>query len=333
MRRVHVGLDLEDHAREFLFFRLDDALHRRAFGRSRCQVNQRVQHFLHAEVVDGRAEEHRRLAASQKFFTVEFGRSAFEQLQLVLRLCKFSAKTFGRLKVVQTGQDFIVATGFVGTGVEHAHALFAPVIDAVEQLAHADRPGEGNDGHAELLLDLVHDVHRVLHLAVHLVDESQDGRVAGAANLQQAARLRLDAVGRINHHQGGIDGGQHAVGVFGKILVAGRVQQVDDAVAVFHLHDRAGDGNAALLFDFHPVGGRVARGLARLDAAGDLNGAREQQQLFGQRGFTRVGVGNDGKRAAALDLFGDFGGFGHNRGLSVTRRVRALRATRLRGLV
>ena len=52
----------------------------------------------------------------------------------------------------------------------------------------------------------------------------------------------------------------------------------------------------------------MAGRLARLDAAGDLNRTREQQQLFSQRGFTRVGVGDDGKRAAALDLFGDFSG-------------------------
>jgi hypothetical protein len=44
----------------------------------------------------------------------------------------------------------------------------------------------------------------------------------------------------------------------------------------------------------------MAAGLARLDrASGDLDRAREQQQLFGQRGFTRIGVGDDGKGAAA----------------------------------
>ena len=45
-------------------------------------------------------------------------------------------------------------------------------------------------------------------------------------------------------------------------------------------------------------------GLARLDAAGDLDRAREQQQLFGQRGLARVGVRNDGKGAAAAHLVG-----------------------------
>ena len=45
------------------------------------------------------------------------------------------------------------------------------------------------------------------------------------------------------------------------------------------------------------------RGLARAHLAGHLNGAAEPQQLFGQRGLAGVGVGNDGKGAAA----GDFG--------------------------
>ncbi len=51
----------------------------------------------------------------------------------------------------------------------------------------------------------------------------------------------------------------------------------------------------------------MAAGLAGLHRAGDLDRAREQQQLFGQRGFAGVGVGNDGKGAAAAS----FGGVGH----------------------
>ena len=41
----------------------------------------------------------------------------------------------------------------------------------------------------------------------------------------------------------------------------------------------------------------------------NLNRARKKQQLFSQRGFARVWVGDDGKRAAALDLLLDFGEF------------------------
>ena len=165
----------------------------------------------------------------------------------------------------------------------------------------------GTTLHAELALDLVHQLQRLPHLAVHLVDEGDDRRVARAADLDQPARLRLDAVGRVDHHQRRVDRGQHAVGVFREVLVAGRVEQVDDAVAVFHLHHRRGDRDAALLLDLHPVGGGVARGLARLHRAGDLDRAGEQQQLFGQRGLAGVGVGNDGEGAAAPHLGGEFG--------------------------
>ncbi len=47
----------------------------------------------------------------------------------------------------------------------------------------------------------------------------------------------------------------------------------------------------ALLFDLHPVRGLALRaGLAALDGTGNLDRTREQQQLFGQRGLTRVRV-------------------------------------------
>ena len=86
---------------------------------------------------------------------------------------------------------------------------------------------------------------------------------------------------RVDHHQRGIDRGQRAVGILGKILVARRVEQVDDAVAMLELHHRGGDRDTALLLHLHPVGSRMPRGLAALDRAGELNRAAEQQQLFG----------------------------------------------------
>ena len=181
---------------------------------------------------------------------------------------------------------------------------FAPDVEhAAEALAHADRPRERHGGHSEDLLDLVDQLERLAHFAVHLVDEGDDRRVARAAHFEQAQRLRFHAVGRVDHHERRVDGGQHAVGVFREILVAGRIEQVDDAAAILHLHDRARDRDAALLLDFHPVGGRVARRLARLDAAGDVDRAREEQQLLGERGLARVRVRDDGKSARPSGFF------------------------------
>ena len=47
----------------------------------------------------------------------------------------------------------------------------------------------------------------------------------------------------------------------------------------------------------HPVRGGMARRLAALDGAGQLDRAAEQQQLFRERGLARVGMRDDGKRA------------------------------------
>jgi hypothetical protein len=114
--------------------------------------------------------------------------------------------------------------------------------------------------------------------------------------------LRFDTVGAVDYHDRRVDRRQHAIGIFGKVLVTRGVEQVDDGIAVFELHHRTGHRDAALLFDLHPVGGGVAVALAALDGTGNMDRARKQQQLFGQRGFARVRVGDHRKSAASVNF-------------------------------
>ena len=86
----------------------------------------------------------------------------------------------------------------------------------------------GAGSSASLSRDLVQQLERVLRLAVHLVDEGDDRDVAQAADLEQLQGLRLDALGGVQHHDRGVGGGQRAVGVLGEVLVARRVEQVED---------------------------------------------------------------------------------------------------------
>ena len=139
-------------------------------------------------------------------------------------------------------------------------------------------------------------------VAVELVDEGHDRRVAQPADLHQLDRALLDALRAVDDHQRRIDRGERPVGVLGEVLVARRVEQVDDAPAVRELHDRRGHRDAALLLEAHPVRGRVARRLAPLDRAGHLDRAAEQQQLLGQRRLAGVRVRDDRKAAAAGDF-------------------------------
>jgi hypothetical protein len=151
-------------------------------------------------------------------------------------------------------------------------------------------------------VDFVEQLHRLATFAVELVDEGHDRRVAQAADFHQLDRALFHAFGAVDHHQRRIHGGQRAIRVFGEILVAGRIEQVDHAPVVGELHDGGGHGNTALLFQRHPVGRRVSRRLAPFDCAGELDRAAEQQQFLRQRGFAGVRMGNDGESAAALDL-------------------------------
>ena len=65
--------------------------------------------------------------------------------------------------------------------------------------------------------------------------------------------------------------------------------------------------NPARLLDLHPVRPRPPVLAARPHLTRHMNGTAEQQQLFGQRGLARVGMGNDGERAAARNLVAEGG--------------------------
>ena len=181
--------------------------------------------------------------------------------------------------------------------VEHQHAAVGEIVGALEGLARAGRPGHRRDVERQGRGDLVEQLDRVPGLAVHLVDEGDDRHVAQAADLEQLAGARLDALGGVDHHHRRIDGGQGAIGVLAEILVARRVEQVEDRAAILEMHHRGGDRDAALLLDLHPVRARAPGLAARLHRTRDMDRAAEQQQLLGQRGLAGVGMRDDGERA------------------------------------
>ena len=72
--------------------------------------------------------------------------------------------------------------------------------------------------------------------------------------------MRLQALGSVDEHDCGVDGGENAVGIFRKIRVSGGIDQVDYirfAVVAFRgiveLQSGRGHGNPAVFFHVHPV--------------------------------------------------------------------------------
>src|SRR6202034_217504 len=105
--------------------------------------------------------------------------------------------------------------------------------------SHTDGPGDRRALYFQNAFDLIHQLDRRPAVPIQLVDEGHDGRVAQPADVHEFDGALFDALRTVDDHQGRIDRGQSAVGIFGKVLVARRVEQIDDVSIVGKLHDRS----------------------------------------------------------------------------------------------
>ena len=121
---------------------------------------------------------------------------------------------------------------------EQNHLLAAAVDHATELLATADRPVHSPGGEAELRLDFIEQGERFPPRAVHLVDEGENRDLAHAADLKQLPGLRLQSLGSVFQHHGVVRRCQCSIGVFRKILVPWRVQEIDRGGVVIELQHR-----------------------------------------------------------------------------------------------
>ena len=299
---IHVGLDLEHEACQGSLVRFDHAGGRDSRPRRRRMIHERMQQFLDAEIRDRRAEVDRRLPSGEVGAGIECGHRAADELDLVADRRGIVAEERARFIAREPFDRAVRADAAAAVALVNEDLVPHQVIDAGKFPAHADRPGNGSTTYPQYALDLIEQLDRRASVAVELVDESHDRRIAEPADFHQLDRALLDALRAVDDHERRIDGGQRAVGVLGKVLVPGRVEQVDDAALVRELHDRGRDRDSALLLQPHPVGGRMARSLASLDGARHLDRAAEQQELFGQRRLAGVRVRDDRKTASAGDF-------------------------------
>ena len=294
MVRIHVGLDLEHEGAHARLGGFDLAQVRILRARRRRELAETFQQVADAEITQRAAEIDRRQVAFAKGLQLERLAGFRDQREFVLDL--------GDVEIgIAAGEigdiDLLRRAGLGTPAFQQAHAAIDDVVGAEEVAATTDRPGHRRGVERQRLFDLVQQFERIAALAVHLVDEGDDRNVAQPAHLEQLSRPRLDTLGGVDHHDRGIDCRERAIGVFGKVLVARRIQQVEHQALEFERHHRRHDRDAALALDLHPVGTGIAPLALGLDLPCQIDGAAEQQELFGQRGLAGVGVGNDRKRA------------------------------------
>jgi hypothetical protein len=305
---VHVGLDLEDEGGEVGGGGFDEVVAGEAGSGWGGELEEGVEEELDAEVVVGGAEEDGGELTFVDEGAVEGVAGAFEHGEFI--------DGFGEGVFVDLGLDEVIAErsdadggaeGAAGGAFEEVYCGVAAVVEAAEEAAEAEGPVDGAGGDAEDGFEFVDEFERRFGGPVEFVHEGEDGDASFATDFEEFAGLGLDAVAGVDDHDGGVDGCEDTVGVFGEVFVAGGVEEVDDAVFVFELEDGGGDGDAALFFEFHPVGGSGALVFAGGDGACELDGAAVEEEFFGEGGFAGVGVRDDGEGAAA----GDFLDGGH----------------------
>ena len=206
---------------------VDHADIRSARSRRRGHLQKLLEERLHAEVGQRRAKEHRRQLSLMHGFQVEFIPRAGEQLHVVdqgLVLVLGQQPLQDRVVDRQALRLDLVAEV---RALERDDLVVHAVVHAFEALARADWPVDRVGADAQLVFNILKQLVGVARLTVHLVDEREDRHAAHGAHLEQLARLRLHAFGRVDNHDRRIRRHQRAVGILGKVLVARGIQDVD----------------------------------------------------------------------------------------------------------
>ncbi len=296
MTRIHVRLNLEDEAGKAIVSGIDDTRVARPRRRRRRQLDQRLKKRLEAEVGERAAEEYRRLKAGEIFVDVEVRAGRPDDVERLAEMRVDVVADHGpRLGIVDRGdvdRRTILTLRFAFVEMQ---CLALDVVHASKLVGVPDRPVHRRRRDAERRLDIVHQRERIFGRSIELVDERQNRQPMAMTHLVELARLRLDAIGRVDHHHDAVGGNQRAIGVFAEVLVTRRVEQRHAPPLNLELERRRCDRDAALLFELHPVGGRRTAIFSSANCARELDRACIQQQLLGQRGLACVWMRDDGE--------------------------------------
>ena len=143
-------------------------------------------------------------------------------------------------------------------------------------------------------------VEPVLSIAVHFIDEYDHGCPAHGDHFHQAPGL-LPPVHAVDHQYNAVDRREGTIGIFGKVLVTGRIQQVDKmpwyskvitlvATLIPRCRSISMKSLVACFWSYCSL------------RPGRLDGAAEQQEFLGKGCFTGIRVRDNGEGLALIDF-------------------------------
>src|SRR5580704_14990382 len=289
--------------------------HRRDLDRRGHVLDHRVEHRLHALVLEGRA------AGDQADVVLEraCAQAALDLLHRQIAALEVFVQEL--VRAFRGGLDHLRAPApallqHVRRNIPvlelHALGLFVPenrfhldeIDDAGESVLGADGQLNGHGIAAQTAADLIHAAQEVRAGAIHLVDE-RDPRDAVLVHLAPYRfRLRLHARHRAVDGDGRIEHAQAALDFDGEVHVPRRIDDVDAMLGKALVHSlpeasgrRGGDGDAALLFLLHVIHhGRAVVHLADL-----VRDAGVKQNTLGRGGLARINMRRDTDVPISLD--------------------------------
>ena len=285
-----------------------DALDRRHVERRRQIIDHRVQHRLHALVLEGRAAQDRHEqvvdgALADQRLELGLGRRLAFEIGLRRGLVDLGGQLHQLLVIFlglidQVGGDLLVMEARAQGLVVPDHGLHAnQVDDPLEARLDAERKLEHQRLGAEAVLDHLHREEEVGADLVHLVDEDHARHAVFVGLAPYRLGLRLDALVGVEQRYRAVEHAQGPLHLDGEIDVARRVDDVDALVVPVSGGRGRGDGDAALLLLLHPIhgGGAVVHFADLVALAGVIEDA------LGGRGLAGVDMRHDPDIAVVLE--------------------------------
>ena len=294
-----------------------DPVHRRHVERARQVVDDVVEQQLHALVLEGGAEQHRRDLVGERALAdcAPDHLRGDRGLVLDVRLQHLVVEAGDRID--QLVVVLVRLLGELGRDLGHL-ALLAEVVlvdhrlhldevdDAAEVLLVADRDLHRHRVRAEAVAHRLHGGEEVRAGAVHLVDEGDARHLVLVGLPPDRLGLRLDAGDGVEDGDRAVEHAQAALDLDREVDVPGRIDDVDAMAAPERRRGGGRDRDAPLLLLGHPVHRRGALvHLAHL-----VRAAGVVEDPLGRRRLARVDVGHDPDVADAVERDGCLCGLG-----------------------
>ena len=306
---VRIGHDLERERRKravvrriamILFSRIGvDALDRGDVDRRRHEVDDCVEHRLHATVAVRRAARHRRhLAGDRRLadgLTDLIFRDFLAAEVLLHEVVILFGDGFEELVAVLVGEILHII------GNRHLVGDLSKVVliddcfhldeidDTGERILRTDRQLDCHRIRLQALLHHLDDIEEVRARDVHLVDISHAGDIVLLRLAPDRLCLRLDAASGRQDGDSAVENAQRALHLDREVNVTGRINDVDTMILPMAGRRSRRNRNAALLLLCHPV----HRGSAIVNLTDLVGDARVKEDTLCRRCLSGIDVSHD----------------------------------------